>query len=154
MERLEALSTYTLGDHLGLLEAIADKAGAKGWRTMLLTAAQKSDLEEQLVDLKLSEALTPAEKDNVKLIDGAARLRAAAQIGVPVARVNKFLDGYAQSATIHTWLRGRKAAGKALPRTMEEYVNTMLVDKVGLNAEMLKKTNKKAKNQKTLIRRM
>lgn len=126
MDFMTTSPTYTLGDHLKLLELIADKSGANGWRKMLLTDAQKSSLEEQLVDLKLIDILTPAEKNDVRLLDGAARARLATQLGVTVQRVNQFLDGFKQSVNVHKWLATRKSQGKALPQTMEEYVNCMM----------------------------
>jgi hypothetical protein len=145
--------TYTLADHLKLLEDMADKVGARSWKTMLLSEAQKSELEEQLVDLKLAEVLTPAEKADVRLVDGAVRARAAAAIGVPVSRVNKFLEGYTQSSAVHRWLVGRKAAGKALPRTFEEYVNTLMADKVGQNRSTLRKQRQGMKSPGAAMRR-
>ena len=145
---------YTLTEHFSLLESLAAKSGATGWRKMLLSDAQKSEVEEHLVDLKLADLLTAAEKADARRVDGAARSRLAAQLGVAPARVNRFMDGFAQAAAIHAWLLARRAAGKGLPSTMEEYQHTMLADRVGFGKEAQLKQARKTKNQQSLLRRV
>ena len=109
--------TYTLADHTRLLETLAEQAGANSWRTMLMTEAAKGDLAEQLVDLKIGAAFTPAEVAGHKhssmtsTINGKARARVAAAVGSDVGRVNRFLDNFRQSALMHEWLHSRKAKG-------------------------------------------
>ena len=109
--------TYTLADHTRLLETLAEQAGANSWRTMLMTEAAKGDLAEQLVDLKIGAAFTPAEVAGHKhssitsTINGKARARVAAAVGSDVGRVNRFLDNFRQSALMHEWLHTRKAKG-------------------------------------------
>ena len=112
-----ATPAYSLAEHTRLLETLADKAGANSWRTMLMTEAAKSDLAEQLVDLKIGSAFTPAEIAGHRHgsaqspINGKARARAAAAVGSDVGRVNRYLDNFRQSAMMHEWLHGRKAKG-------------------------------------------
>ena len=111
--------TYTLADHQALLEQLADNAGVKSWRTMLMTDAQKSELAENLVDLKIVAAFPQAEaaayrpRAAAPSIDGRAKERAAKELGTDVARVNRFLANYAQSFAVHEWLQERKAKGAA-----------------------------------------
>ena len=146
---------YTLAEHFALLESLAARSGATGWRKMLLTDAQKGELEEHLVDLKLADLLTPAEKADPRgLVDGAARARLAAQLGVPAARVNRFMAAFEQAAAVHGWLLARRAAGKGLPSTMEEYSHTMLADRVGFSKEAQKKQARKTKHQQSLLRKV
>ena len=115
---LIASPTYTLLDHQRLLEKLADDAGVKSWRTMIMSEAQKSELAENLVDLKIVSAFSPAEAEGYKpraaspAIDGKAKERAARELGTDVARVNRFLANYAQSYAIHEWLQGRKEKGE------------------------------------------
>jgi len=108
---LSSAPAYGLAQHTALLAALAEKAGVNGWRTMLLSDAQKADLSEQLVDLKIGSAFTPAEQADARAITPAAKARVAAEVGAPLARVNRFLDGFSQSAVVHKWLQGRKAKG-------------------------------------------
>jgi len=146
---------YSLAEHFALLESLAARSGATGWRKMLLTDAQKSELEEHLVDLKLADLLTPAEKADPRgLVGGAARARLAAQLGVAAARVNRFMAAYEQAEAVHGWLLARRAAGKGLPSTMEEYSHTMLADRVGFSKEAQKKQARKTKHQQSLLRKV
>jgi signal recognition particle GTPase len=130
MEYMTASPTYTMGDHIKLYETIAEKAGLKGWRTMLLTVAQKAELAEQVVDLKIGAALTDAERANPKVIDARGKARIAVGVGCDLERVNRFLDNFQQSATIHTWLRGRSERGQAIPTNMTDFVHCMMADRV------------------------
>jgi hypothetical protein len=148
MEFMLGQPRYSLAEHFALLESLAARSGATGWRKMLLTEAQKGELEEHLVDLKLADLLTPAEKADPRgLVGGAARARLAAQLGVPAARVNRFMAAYEQAEAVHGWLLARRAAGKSLPSSMEEYSHTMLADRVGFSKEAQKKQARKTKHQ-------
>lgn len=162
----DARTSYTLSDHFTLLQQLAEKSGATGWRKMLLTDAQKSELEEHLVDLKIADLLTP---DELKfshystsaplitahsLFDAQAKARLAGKLGVALPRVNKFIEGYRQAASINHWLRGRKAAGKALPGTLEEYAHAMVADKVGHSKEAQKKQMGKLKHHHAMVRKI
>jgi hypothetical protein len=155
MEFMLGQPRYSLTEHFALLESLAARSGATGWRKMLLTDAQKSELEEHLVDLKLADLLTPAEKADPRgLVGGAARARLAAQLGVAAARVNRFMAAYEQAEAVHGWLLARRAAGKGLPSTMEEYSHTMLADRVGFSKEAQKKQARKTKHQQSLLRKV
>jgi len=164
----DARSTYTLADHFALLQQLAEKSGATGWRKMLLTDAQKSELEEHLVDLKIADLLTPDELKFAQyststtstsvlthsLFDASGKARLASKLGIPLPRVNKFIEGYRQAASINHWLRGRKAAGKALPGTLEEYAHAMVADKVGHSKEAQKKQMSKLKHHHAMVRKI
>ncbi len=134
--------TYTLTDHQALLDKMADNAGVKGWRTMLMSDAQKSEMAEQLVDLKIVACLTPAEVAAFKpgtaaataAIDGRAKERVAKELGTDVARVNRFLSNYTQSFAVHQWLAERRAKGLAIPVGQEEFNLCAVQDKVVLRA--------------------
>jgi signal recognition particle GTPase len=152
--RLSTLPTYTMDDHLKLLEDISEAAGAKGWKTMLMTEAQKAEMAEQLVDLKIGAVLTPVEKADPKLLNGKERLRLAATVGCDAARVNKFIDGYNQSAMIHKWLAGRRSKNLALPSTFDEYIQCMMADKVGLNKDTMRKQLGKSRSTQAMLRKM
>ena len=113
-EQLAFLSSapiYGLEQHCALLESLAEKSGIHGWRTMLLSDAQKADLAEQLIDLKIGEGFTPIERADIRNITPAAKVRVAASIGTVLPRVNRFLDGFQQSAIVHKWLQTRKSKG-------------------------------------------
>ena len=113
-EQLKVLTdspVYGLAEHCGLLATLADKAGVNGWRTMLLSEAQKADLAEQLIDLKIGDALTPAERADPRSVTHAVKVRIATSLGTTVERTNKFLDAFNQSSTVHKWLQGRKSKG-------------------------------------------
>ena len=119
LEFILGTPSYSLAEHTRLLETLAERAGANSWRTMLMTDAAKTDLAEQLVDLKIGAAFTPAEVAGhrhssaaASTINGKARARVAAAVGSDVGRVNRFLDNYRQSALMHEWLHGRKAKGE------------------------------------------
>jgi hypothetical protein len=119
LEFILGTTSYSLAEHTRLLETLAERAGANSWRTMLMTDAAKTDLAEQLVDLKIGAAFTPAEVAGhrhssaaASTINGKARARVAAAVGSDVGRVNRFLDNYRQSALMHEWLHGRKAKGE------------------------------------------
>ena len=117
LEFILGTPAYSLVDHTRLLEALAAQSGANGWRTMLMTEAAKGELAEQLVDLKIGAAFTPAEVaghrhgSTASAINGRARARVAAEVGSDVGRVNRFLDNFRQSALMHEWLHTRKAKG-------------------------------------------
>ena len=117
LEFILGTPAYSLVDHTRLLEALAAQSGANGWRTMLMTEAAKGELAEQLVDLKIGAAFTPAEvaghrhNSTASAINGRARARVAAEGGSDVGRVNRFLDNFRQSALMHEWLHTRKAKG-------------------------------------------
>lgn len=117
LEFILGTPAYSLLDHTRLLEALAAQSGANGWRTMLMTEAAKGELAEQLVDLKIGAAFTPAEVaghrhgSTASAINGRARARVAAEVGSDVGRVNRFLDNFRQSALMHEWLHTRKAKG-------------------------------------------
>jgi hypothetical protein len=118
LEFILSTPSYTLHDHSRLLETLAEKSGANSWRTMLLTEAAKSDLAEQLVDLKIGTAFTPQEvaghrhSSITSTINGKAKARVAVEVGSDVTRVNRFLDNFRQSALMHEWLHARKAKGE------------------------------------------
>lgn len=154
LDRLCTLPAYGMSEHLQLLEDIAAAAGATGWRTMLMTDAQKAELAEQLVDLKIGAALSAAERADPKLLTGKERQRLAGVVGCDAPRVNKFLDSYNQSAMIHKWLAGRKAKGFALPSTFDEYVQCMMADKVGQNQGALKRQLGKSRSTQAMLRKM
>ena len=117
LEFILGTPAYSLVDHTRLLEALAAQSGANGWRTMLMTEAAKGELAEQLVDLKIGAAFTPAEVaghrhgSTASAINGRARARVAAEVGSDVGRVNRFLDNFRQSALMHEWLHSRRAKG-------------------------------------------
>lgn len=111
LEFLTNSPTYGLPDHVNLLSSLADKAGVNGWRTMFLSDLQKNELADQLIDLKIGSAFTPAEQANPRLITGREKLRVATEVGTDVTRVNRFMDGFSQSVMIHKWLQGRKTKG-------------------------------------------
>ena len=69
------------------------------------------------------------------------------RLGVPAARVNRFMAAYEQAAAVHGWLHARRAAGKSLPTSMEEYSHTMLADRVGFSKEAQMKQARKTKHQ-------
>jgi hypothetical protein len=87
-----------------------------------------------MLDLKIGAALSPEEVADPDTVRRREKLRIAGVVGVDVARVNRFLDGFHQSVTVHRWLAGRKAAGLALPTTLDEYVAFSVADKVGHTA--------------------
>lgn len=127
--------SYTLLDHQALLERIADNAGVKSWKTMMMSDAQKSELAENLVDLKIVACFTAAEVAAFKPgsasgIDGKAKERAAKELSTDVARVNRFLANYTQSFAVHQWLQERKAKGQAIPVSQEEFNMCAVQDKV------------------------
>jgi hypothetical protein len=129
--------TYSLLDHQQLLEKLADNAGVKSWKTMLMSDAQKSELAENLVDLKIVGCLTAAEVSGFKpggagggSIDGKAKERVAKELGTDVARVNRFLGNYLQSFAVHQWLQERKGKGLAIPVVQEEFNLCAVQDKV------------------------
>jgi hypothetical protein len=165
----DARSTYTLADHFTLLQKLAEKSGATGWRKMLLTDAQKSELEEHLVDLKIADLLSPEELKFAQfsststssssltshsLFEATAKAKLASKLGIAIPRVNKFIEGYRQAASINHWLRGRRAAGKALPNTLEEYAHAMVADKVGHSKEAQKKQMGKLKHHHSMVRKI
>lgn len=129
MDFMTTNPTYTMSDHVKLYESMAEKAGVTGWRKMLLTEAQKAELAEQLVDLKIGTELTDVERANVESLDGKSKVRIAAAVGCEVERVNRFVDSYLQSVKIHGWLQGRKAKGVAIPTNMTEFVHCMMADR-------------------------
>ena len=133
--------SYTLVDHQTLLDKLADNAGVKSWRTMLMSDAQKTEMAENLVDLKIVACLTPAEVASFKpgtaiasAIDGRAKERVAKELGTDVARVNRFLGNYTQSYAVHQWLQERKGKGLAIPVTQEEFNLCAVQDQVHLRA--------------------
>jgi hypothetical protein len=108
---LSSAPVYGLEQHCALLTTLAEKAGVNGWRTMLLSDAQKSDLAEQLIDLKIGEGFSPAERADTRNITPAVKARVAASLGTVVPRVNRFLEGFQQSSVVHKWLQTRKSKG-------------------------------------------
>ena len=131
--------SYTLTDHQTLLDKLADNAGVKSWRTMLMSDAQKTEMAENLVDLKIVACLTPAEVASFKpgsaiasAIDGRTKERVAKELGTDVARVNRFLGNYTQSFAVHQWLQERKGKGLAIPVSQEEFNLCAVQDKVHL----------------------
>ncbi|RYG39735.1 hypothetical protein EON68_05100 [archaeon] len=50
-EQLDFLSTtptYTLAEHAGMMQRLAEKAGLHGWQSMLRSKAQQAELEDQV----------------------------------------------------------------------------------------------------------
>jgi signal recognition particle GTPase len=129
MDYMTANPTYTMADHVKLYETIAEKAGVTGWKKMLLTDVQKTELAEQLVDLKIGAELTAGECADIASVDGKTKARVAAAVGCEQERVNKFVDSYLQSVKIHGWLQGRKAKNVAIPGNMTEFVHCMMADR-------------------------
>ena len=108
---LSSAPVYGLEQHCALLNSLAEKSGIHGWRTMMLSDAQKADLTEQLIDLKIGDNFTPLERADIRNITPAAKVRVAAAIGTVLPRINRFLDGFQQSQMVHKWLQTRKSKG-------------------------------------------
>lgn len=121
---------YTLTEHFQMVEEMSKAAGATGWKRTLLTDEQKATLDEVLATLKLNEVFTAEEKLHPNKITNESKNSAVQKTGLTLMKINAFLQDYEQCAAVHKWLQERKAAGKALPNTMEEYTHTMISDKV------------------------
>jgi len=150
---------YTLTEHFSMVEEMAKAAGATGWKRTLLTDEQKQTLDEVLATLKLSDVWTTEEKLHPNKITNESKLLAMNKTGLTLVKINAFLQDYQQCVAVHAWLQERKANGKALPNTMEEYTHTMISDKVRIRNNGNNNTNNshtrraKAAGQQNLRRR-
>lgn len=84
------------------------------------------------MDVKIGDALTAEEREDPSLLRRREKLRVSATVGCEVSRVNRFMDGYDQSKTVHSWIQSRKARALPLPKTMDDFSQLMISDKVGL----------------------
>lgn len=137
LELMQAIDSYTLAEHTRVMKWTAESSGIKptGIQALLRTSEQQKELEEAvLTDVKIGEAVTPAESANPASIQRKEKLRIAAAAGTDVSRVNKFLDGFEQSKSVHAWIQSRKKRGLPVPESMGELFPAMLADKTGLAA--------------------
>lgn len=93
----------------------------------------------------------------MSLLRRREKLRLSSAVGVEVARVNRFIDNFEQSATIHKWLQGRKARGAALPSDIVEFQTLLAADKVGMGGT--RKTSAQmqygnVRNTRAMLKRM
>jgi hypothetical protein len=97
----------------------------------------------QMLDLKIGEAIVASEATREEWwgqekggdvgrgdIHRRDKLRLSGVIGCDVARINRFLDAYAQSCAVHSMLQRRKGRGLPLPEG-EERVSEVLREERG-----------------------
>lgn len=137
LDTLISSPTYTLADHQRTMTTVAEKAGIlnPGWKGLLMSKDQEAEREEQLLDIKILGALTPAEIADHTIMHRREKLRVAAAVPCDVARVNKCLDGYEQSAIVHRWVLSRKARGLPLPKSLPEFQSLMATDRQGMGLD-------------------
>lgn len=123
-------------------------------KSLLMTSDQKAKMDDAFLDLKVAEALTPAEIADPSLIGRREKLRVAGAAGTEVARVNRFLDAFEQSKNVHRWLASRKARQLPIPTSFDEYIATMSADKVGSKAAAMKLQMGRVRSQRQMLKRM
>ena len=138
LEILTKMTSYTLRDYVKNLTDVAEKAGGRSdWRSWLRTKAQQAEMDEQWVDLRIAEALEPAELDDPTLLRRREKVRIATAASCDVSRVNRFVENFEQSRQVHRWLQSRKTRGLAVPKTLEEYSFAMASDRHGVTKESM-----------------
>ena len=112
--------------------------------------------QNRFLDLKIAQALAPEEKESIENIRRREKLRLASTVGCDVSRINRFVDGYNQSKTVHGWLQTRKARGLPLPKTIEEYQTCMIADNVGLQDKKaaMQAQRGNVRSQRAMLRKM
>jgi len=106
--------------YLSIVQAGKAAAGLDGWRASLPWVASSAAVAEVTEVEKMIAAMTPAERRQVRLLGGAATRRVAATSGVEAAKVGGLVRNVQTMAVLQKWLRKRKAAGRALPKTRKE----------------------------------
>lgn len=148
------MASYTLRDYVKNLADVAEKSGGRGdWRSWLRTKAQQAEMDEQWIDLRVAEALEPAELEDPTLIRRREKLRIAAAAGCDVTRVNRFIENYEQSRQVHRWLQSRKARGLAIPRTLSEYVLAVSSDRHGVTKDSMAKGMGRVRSRAAMVTR-
>jgi signal recognition particle GTPase len=154
LDFLAACESYGMAEYVKSLEMTKAAVEPSGVRSMLLSAEQKSTLEDAFIDVKIGAALTPAEVADPALLGRREKLRAAGAAGCDVARVNRFLDAFEQSRNVHRWIRKRRERGLAVPSTFEEYVAAMSADRLGTKASAMRNAMGRVRGQRQMLKKM
>ncbi|WP_166865733.1 MULTISPECIES: signal recognition particle protein [unclassified Salinibacterium] len=96
--------TFTLDDFLGQMQQLKKMGSLKGMMGMLPGARGMKEQLENFDERELTrteaiiQAMTPAERQNTKLLNGSRRLRIAKGSGVTVTDVNQLVQRFEQAA--------------------------------------------------------
>jgi signal recognition particle GTPase len=153
LEAMAKMETYTLRDYVNNLTEVAEKSGLNDWRSWLRTKAQQAELDEQWLDLKIAQALEPAELADPSLLRRREKIRVSMTAGCDVSRINRFLDNFDQSRQVHKWMQSRKARSLPLPKTMDEYVLCMAADRSGMSREAMTKGLGRVRSRAAMVSR-
>jgi signal recognition particle GTPase len=153
LEAMAKMESYTLSDYVRNLTEVADKAGLNDWRSWLRTKAQQAELDEQWIDLKVAQALEPAELADPSLIRRREKIRISGAAGCDVSRVNRFIDNFEQSREVHKWMQSRKTRGLPLPKTLDEYLLCMSSDRSGMSREAMTKSMGRIRSRVAMVTR-
>jgi len=110
--KLAAGNQFTLEDFLGQLQAIRKMGPIGNLLGMMPGMGQMKEAISQIDDRDLDRTaaiirgMTPAERDNPKIINGSRRLRIANGSGVTVAEVNQLVDRFFEARKMMGQLGG------------------------------------------------
>eukprot|EP00602_Paraphysomonas_sp_CaronLab_P008153 CAMPEP_0185019242 /NCGR_PEP_ID=MMETSP1103-20130426/1869_1 /TAXON_ID=36769 /ORGANISM="Paraphysomonas bandaiensis, Strain Caron Lab Isolate" /LENGTH=162 /DNA_ID=CAMNT_0027549445 /DNA_START=254 /DNA_END=742 /DNA_ORIENTATION=- len=106
---------WKLGLWKGTLEA-----QSKQWAMYIPGVSQTEEVKMMKQSLSVLNAMTPEELDSPGKIKGSQKERIAVASNTSTQDVTKVILQFQQSAIVHGWLRMKKQAGEALPKTEKE----------------------------------
>src|SRR5881275_484700 len=111
--KLAAGNQFTLEDFLGQLQAIRKMGPIGNLLGMMPGMGQMKDAISQIDDKDLDRTsaiirgMTPAERDNPKMINGSRRLRIANGSGVSVSEINQLVDRFFEARKMMSQMAGQ-----------------------------------------------